>query len=160
MVQRSLLHYIPFSYLNMNLLKVVGRTDILLKIEILKKAIAIPIIIISLRWGVLSLLWGFVLISLLEFLINCHYSGKQINYKLIEQISDIMPYIGQALLIGGVIFFVGNILSYNYMIQLLIQVVSSLSMMFILGKISQIETVLLFEKRLYRIFNIRNHKVK
>lgn len=90
---------VPLSYLNINLLKVKGRTDILLRLEILKKIIAIPIVIFSIQYGVSGLIYGLISASIIEFCINSNSSGRLIGYGLCKQVLDILPFMMIAALI-------------------------------------------------------------
>lgn len=81
----------PVSTYNLNILKVKGRTDLFLKIEVIKKIIGVAILIVSLRFGLMAMVWSLSLSSILFLVINGIYSGKLINYGVTEQIRDISP---------------------------------------------------------------------
>lgn len=90
----------PLHSYNLNILNVKGRSDLFLKIEIIKIALGIIVIIISIRYGILALLWGQLISSILALIINSYYSGNFINYNIFDQLKDIAP----TLLLG---FFTG-----------------------------------------------------
>lgn len=90
----------PASAYNLNILKVKGRSDILLKVEIIKKTLGVLLIIISLPFQVIGLVYSLTIFSIISFLINMHYSGRLIGYSIQEQIKDIIPLIT----LGGVVF--------------------------------------------------------
>ena len=89
----------PLHAINLNMLQVEGRSDLFLKLEIVKKIIAIgPILLgvfISIEW----MLWGSVLTGLFSYLLNSFYSGKMIGYGSWAQLKDILPSFGVALVI-------------------------------------------------------------
>lgn len=81
----------PLHAINLNILQVKGRSDLFLKLEILKKMIAIIPIIAGIFWGIEYMLWGGVLISFVSVFLNSYYSVDLINYSIWSQIKDVLP---------------------------------------------------------------------
>lgn len=104
----------PIHSYNINILQISGRSRQVLYIEIIKKILIIIVVGISFRFGILGLLWGQVVISIVSFLINSKYSGKIIDYSSIEQIKDLAPTILLAFLIGGLIFIFDYYITYHF----------------------------------------------
>ncbi|WP_188049982.1 lipopolysaccharide biosynthesis protein [Flavobacterium sp. GP15] len=94
----------PIHSYNLQILNVKGRSDLFLKLEIIKKIIAVIAIGISFQFGIYGLLYGSVLSSILAFFINTHYSGKFLRYSAWEQTKDLLPTIGLSIFIGGVVY--------------------------------------------------------
>jgi teichuronic acid exporter len=92
---------------NMNILKVTGRTDIFLKLEIVKKLLTVAAVLISIRWGVYALVIGQVVTSYIAFLLNAGFSGRLIDYPIREQVLDVLPYLGLSLIMGGTVWLIG-----------------------------------------------------
>jgi O-antigen/teichoic acid export membrane protein len=82
---------IPIHSLNLNILSAFGRSDLFLRLELIKKAMFVLIVVIGLSFGVNGLLWSGVLSSVIALFINTHYSGRIINYSTREQLKDILP---------------------------------------------------------------------
>ena len=95
----------PIHGYNLNILKVKGRSDLFLKLEITKKIIISLMIIFSFQFGIYGLLYSSVMFSFVGFFINTYYSGPFINYKSWEQIKDIMPTILLATACAVLIYF-------------------------------------------------------
>lgn len=74
---------------NLNILKVKGRSDLFLYLEIVKKAIVVLAIIIGLNWGIIGLIVGQICTSFISFFINAFFTGKLISYTIPNQIKDI-----------------------------------------------------------------------
>jgi O-antigen/teichoic acid export membrane protein len=74
---------------NLYILSVKGRSDIGLKAEVYKKIINVIIIAITITMGLEALLWGSVLIIVIEFFINAHYSGSMIAFSVFNQAKEI-----------------------------------------------------------------------
>lgn len=79
----------PISSYNLNILKVKGRSDLFLKVEIIKKIVGLMALVVGYQFGVMGLVISLTSVSFLWTLINMHYCGVLINYKVFEQIKDI-----------------------------------------------------------------------
>ncbi len=93
----------PFHVYNLNILNVKGRSDLFLRLEIIKKVLLILTILVSIPFGMFGLLWGMVVSSVLSLFINTHYSGKFINYNGLQQIKDVLPILFMGTIAGALI---------------------------------------------------------
>ncbi|MGB7842307.1 MAG: lipopolysaccharide biosynthesis protein [Salinimicrobium sp.] len=96
----------PLHSYNLTILNVKGRSDLFLKLEIIKKVIIVITIIFAIPFGILALLYGQVMISLVAFFINAHYTSRFISYTGLEQIKDVIPIILLAVFGGSTIFII------------------------------------------------------
>jgi len=83
----------PVHAINLNILNVKGRSDLFLKLEIIKKILITIAILITFSFGVKAMVIGQIFTSFIAFFINTHYSGKMINYGAWKQIKDIIPIV-------------------------------------------------------------------
>ena len=83
--------WMPIHALNLNLLKVKGRSDLFLRLEIIKKVLGVLMICITLPMGLVAMCWGELVSSIISLVINTHYTGKLINVGFIRQMLDITP---------------------------------------------------------------------
>ncbi|WP_299534700.1 lipopolysaccharide biosynthesis protein [Ulvibacterium sp.] len=90
----------PIHAFNINVLKVYGRSDLFLKLEVIKKTILAIGIVIGLQFGVIGLVWSGVIVSVIALLINTYYSSRLINYSTKRQLLDMLPI----LLVAGLTF--------------------------------------------------------
>jgi Membrane protein involved in the export of O-antigen and teichoic acid len=97
----------PLHVVNLNVLQVKGRSDLFLYLEILKKGIIVFVILISIRFGIYGLLLGQIATSFLAYIPNSYFSARLINYPAKEQLGDVIPTLGIALLSGAVMFLIG-----------------------------------------------------
>lgn len=105
----------PVMVINNQILNVKGRSDYFLYAEILKKVIAIAILLITLPFGVRTLCWGIVVYNFFDMAIILYYSKKVIFVKYWEQIRNVIPLLIISLLTGSIVyvsiqFFEGNLL--------------------------------------------------
>jgi O-antigen/teichoic acid export membrane protein len=110
----------PIQAINLNLLKVKGRSDLLLRLEIFKTILGIIILCISLPMGIKAVCWGLFFSSMIRLLINTYYTGKLINIGYTRQMLDLLP-ISFLSLITGIIVYITIIGSdLNPLFQLII----------------------------------------
>jgi O-antigen/teichoic acid export membrane protein len=81
----------PLHSLNLNILKVKGRSDLFLYLEIVKKFFIVVILVVSVRYGVKGIVIGQVINSFVSFIPNSYFSVKLINYSVREQAADCVP---------------------------------------------------------------------
>lgn len=98
----------PIHAYNLNILSIKGRSDLFLKLEIIKTIILGIIIIISFQYGIYGLLFGGIVSSIFAFFINTYYTNKLISYSAIDQIKDLFPTVLLAGLIGFIIFLIDH----------------------------------------------------
>lgn len=103
----------PIHILNLNLLKVKGRSDLFLRLEIIKKIQSIIVILITMNYGVLAMCFGSVFTSYVCLYINTYYTGKLINVGFFMQMKDLLPSFLYATTMGmivyGMTFFIANL---------------------------------------------------
>lgn len=87
----------PFHTYNLNILNVKGRSDLFLKLEIIKKVFITVGIAVSIFYGIYALLYFQVIASVFAFCVNTWYSGKFIDYSGRQQMMEAMP----AILVAG-----------------------------------------------------------
>ena len=98
----------PLQILNINLLTALGHSNLMLKLEVIKKIILIPLTLFTAFFSIEIMLYGLVLFSILEYFINSFYAKNLINYSILDQIKDVFP----AIVIASITFVVMYIISY------------------------------------------------
>lgn len=108
------------THLNLNLLYVKARTDIVLKLELIKKPIGFILLFASIQYGVIVMCIGQTLYSIIAFSINCTYTNKILDEGLIKQVGYITPIFLRSLIMGIIIYLFISMLNISPLIQLLI----------------------------------------
>ena len=83
--------FYPLHAINLNILQVKGRSDLFLRLEIIKKIIAVGPLVLGVLFSIEYMLWGSVCTSLIAYFLNSYYSANLIDYPAKEQIQDILP---------------------------------------------------------------------
>ncbi len=97
----------PLHAINLNILKVKGRSDLFLYLEIVKKLMIVIIILISVRFGIFGILIGQIVSSVLDYIPNSYFSIKLIDYSVAEQLHDFIPTLLLAVSMGVIMYSVG-----------------------------------------------------
>lgn len=113
----------PLHALNLNMLQVQGRSDLFLKLEVIKKIIAIPTIVIGVFFGIKMMIGGMMVNTLIAYYLNSYWSGKKIGYSFKQQVKDILPSFFLALSMGVLVYLLGELLPFSYPVKLIIQIV-------------------------------------
>lgn len=86
---------------SLSVLKAVGKSDYVLKLEIIKKILGIVFILVGLNiWGIWGILYALALNSFIEIFLNGYYLKKEINYSGFQQLIDMLPSIIVAAISG------------------------------------------------------------
>lgn len=114
--------FYPLQALNLNIINVLGRSDLFLKLEIIKKIIFIPTIVIGIFVGIKTMILFMILNSVISYYLNSYWSGKFINYSISEQITDIFPSFFLSSMISVLIFIFGLLVDLNIILALILQI--------------------------------------
>ena len=82
----------PLQMLHLNLILVKGYSNLYLRLELIKKAILFPLIFTTVFFGIEAMLYGLVLFAFIEYFINSYYTKKFINYRIKDQLLDMLPF--------------------------------------------------------------------
>lgn len=117
----------PVHTANLQAISALGRSDIFLKLEIIKKVIGIIILLFTIPLGVYAIMFGTVIGSIFSLFINAAPNKKLLNYSYLEQFKDILPNLIVSILMLCIISGVNYIDLSNFLtlsLQILIGVVS------------------------------------
>ena len=129
----------PIHAFNLNILNVYGRSDLFLKLELIKKSIAVFSILFAFQFGVIGLVWSYVFASFASLFVNMYYSSRIIEYPVKEQFQDLIV----TLFISASV----AIVMYNFQLHL-----------YQLGSLLQFSITLVFGSLLYVFLNFLNKK--
>lgn len=122
----------PLHAVTLNICNVKGRSDIFLKLEIIKKTIYMLLILIAINFGIIALVIAESLISFIAYFFNAYYSGKLIEYSLTEQLKDIAPIYIPAAISGLVCLLIGSYIHSSLYLSFILQVTTATSLYLLL----------------------------
>lgn len=94
--------------INLNILYVKGRSDLALRLEIIKKSLAIVIFFISLYWGIIGVCWGRVVYGFVAVFLNTFFTKRLIGLKRSQQFYDILSPLIISLTMGAFVYIIIN----------------------------------------------------
>lgn len=112
----------PIHTANLEAMKAVGRSDLFLKLEIVKKIIGIIVLGVVMRMGVMAIAISGVFTSICSTFINSYPNKRLLNYSYFEQILDVFPsFILSVIML--VCVYPLSILQINQVVILILQIV-------------------------------------
>ena len=126
----------PMHTANIQAIKALGRSDIFLKLEIVKKTIEIIVLIITLSISVNAIVYGMTVLSILFTVVNAYPNRTLIKYKFKEQAQDILAPLVNASIMAAVVYMM-NYLPVSDFTQLCIQIIVGVFIYVLLSLISK-----------------------
>ena len=108
----------PIHAINLNLLQVQGRSDLFLRLEIIKKVLGVTILCVTVPLGLKAMCLGGVASSILCLVINTYYTGKLIQVGFKTQMCDLFPTLVVSLLMFAIVLLL-QWMTENLYVQLL-----------------------------------------
>ena len=130
---------IPIHTANLQAINAMGRSDVFLKLEMIKKALGIVILGISIPFGVYAIAIGQVASGIISTFINAYPNKQLIKYSYKEQLMDIMPSFVMAIIMGGVVYTF-NFLKVTELQILVLQIFGGAAVYIGLAKMLKIES--------------------
>ncbi|MBQ2884112.1 MAG: lipopolysaccharide biosynthesis protein [Alphaproteobacteria bacterium] len=97
--------FAPITRINLQLLQAVGRSDLFLRLEIIKKSVSIAILLITINYGLVWICIGRLIYSVFALLINMYYTVDIIGKSYFEQIKDWLPNFIVSVIMGVLVYF-------------------------------------------------------
>ena len=95
----------PIHAINLNLLQVKGRSDLFLRLEIIKKVIGVVTLVVTVPIGLTAMCVGRIITSLISLFINTYYTGKLLDLGYVRQMKDLLPALLISLSMGILVYF-------------------------------------------------------
>lgn len=111
----------PIQTANLNAIKAMGRSDLFLKLEIVKKIVGLIALFSTMWFGVMPMAYSLLVTSVLSQIINSWPNRKLLNYSYINQLKDIMPALSLALFMGVCVYLI-PLIGFGDIVTLLIQI--------------------------------------
>lgn len=127
----------PVHAINLNLLQVKGRSDLFLKLEVIKKIIITITLCITLPFGLIPMCWGMLANSVIALVINTHYTGKLIHLGFFSQMKDLLPTLLLSLATGAIVYLTVSSLQINSWLSLGIGIIEGISIYILAAKLLQ-----------------------
>ena len=101
--------FLPIHTTNLQVINAIGRSDIFLKLEIIKKAIGLGVLLVSMKYGVMAIALSAILTEITSAFINSYPNTKLLNYSRIEQIKDVAPSFILSIVMCAIVLQMNNL---------------------------------------------------
>ncbi len=126
----------PIVVQNYNLLRIKGRTDLHLRLEIFKYVLTVIAIALTYKHGIIALIYGQIAVAVISHFVVSYFVGRLVDYTLIDQLKALFPQGIISLIMGGSIYFVGSLLNTDSnLIIFSTQIVLGVVIYFLLNKL-------------------------
>lgn len=143
--------FIPLLLGSVNVFNANGKSEITLKLEIIKTLLAVIPVTLGIIYNIEMLLWGMVGITVASYLIHAGYVSREIPYSVWMQVKDIVPYLVISAVMGIIVNYTGSILEAPALVVLIVQIATGFA-------ITVISYELIYKSEEYR--DIRNEALK
>ena len=144
----------PVHTANLNAIKALGRSDLFLKLEIIKKVIGLVAVLITMKISVIAMAYSLLVTSVLGQIINSWPNKKLLGYDYLAQLKDMFPQIALSCIMGVCIYSI-QFIGLNDVFTLALQIVAGIVVYTLLSKLFEIES---FNYILNMIFKVLNRK--
>ena len=108
----------PLQVMNLDVVKAAGRSDLFLRLEIVKKVLVGIGLLATFRISVMAMVWAVLIVSVACVFVNMHYTKVLIGYGVVGQFVDLAPYAGISVLTSALAWAAGIHFSHLPFLQL------------------------------------------
>ena len=139
----------PIYEVNISLIKALGKSNLLLKLQIINKIFAVLVLIVTIPLGIVAMSIGLVIVTIFTFFLNLFYTSNFLGHGILAQLKGILPSFAIALFSGVLIYVVNHFIVggfYQLVVGSIIGLVSyvSLSLLF---KIDSLQNLILLKQK-------------
>lgn len=142
---------------HLQVIQALGRSDIFLKIEIIKQIITVLAVVIAIPFGALAMLASTCVVAAGSLYINARPNEKLADYGFAEQIKDILPIIFLNLFMGVAVFGLGC-LHFSAVVVLCIQIMAGIGIYLVGSQLLKLESYEFIKSILFTYFRKYNHR--
>lgn len=132
--------FTPLSLMNINLLNVKGRSDLVLRLDFIKKPVAFLMLFAMIPFGIMAMCIWRAVYEIFAFMLNCYYTKKILGYGLWRQAGELLPIMLYALVMGVTVRFVAMLFS-SPLMKLLVAVPTGIFVYFGVAALSSDESL-------------------
>lgn len=128
----------PVHTANLNAINAMGRSDWFLRLEVIKKAVGMMLLLSTMWFGVMAMACSLLVSNVLSQIINSWPNRKLLNYSYLDQVKDFAPGILLAVFMGVCVYFIGYI-PLPTILTLLTQIIAGAAIYITLSAILKLE---------------------
>lgn len=126
---------LPLQMLNISMLKALGRTDLNVRVMVIKFVTGLSLLMFASPFGLVAIAWAFVCSNVINLFVNTYYTRILLDYGTIKQLKDVAPYLLAVIPMVMIILLIEYQLEFSNMFKLVLGV--------LLGGLSYLVTCML-----------------
>jgi|WetSurMetagenome_2_1015567.scaffolds.fasta_scaffold16560_4 teichuronic acid exporter len=136
----------PLTSININLLNVIGRSDLYMKLQLIMQSLSIPVMVTGIFFGIRIMIFAMWANYLISFIIYSWISSRYTGYAVKTQIRDISWSFILGLVMGVLVYLVDFFTSFNPLATLLIQLFAGVFIVIIAGELFKLKEYLFLKE--------------
>lgn len=132
--------FYPIHTANLTAIQAVGRSDLFLILEIIKKVVGLASILISMWFGVFWIAFSAMITTIISSIVNAFPNKKLLNYSYLEQIKDLLPNLGISAVMGGIVYamnYIPRLFHIPSVVLLILQIIVGIAVYILLSIITK-----------------------
>lgn len=130
----------PIHTINLQAISAMGRSDVFLKLEIIKKVVGVVALLISLPFGIMVMVFMKIITSIISTFINSYPNKKILNYSIFEQLKDIFESLVISLIMMAIVYLM-NYIKINIYLLLVLQLIIGATVYIVISYITKNESL-------------------
>lgn len=147
----------PVHTANLNAIKALGRSDLFLKLEIIKKVIGLAAVLITMKISVMAMAYSLFVTSILSQVINSWPNKKLLGYHYLAQLKDMLPQISLSCVMGAAVYCI-NFANLNDYATIALQIFVGMTIYTILSMFFKVESFVYILNAIAKGLNRQNTK--
>ena len=116
-----------------------GRSNLFLRLEIIKKFFGTVALIISMFISVEAMAYSMLFVSVFSQIVNSWPNKFLLNYSYSDQLKDMLPQIGLSLIMGGIVYCI-TLLKFSNWVTLFLQIASGAFVYIVLSRSFRVDS--------------------
>lgn len=141
----------PMAALDMQVLAAIGRSDLRLKLEFIKKPVGILLLIIAIPYGPMAIAISAAVTSIFSLIVGAIACQNSVSYSVLQHFKDIFPIIVVSGCIGILIYFIHSNISVNPYLETILEVLAGGAVYLFLSFIFKLEGLGIFQNQIKKI---------
>ena len=129
----------PIQTSNLQAIYALGRSDIGLRLNIIKKSVGFLIILVTATYSVEAMAWGAVATAIFASIVNSFPNKKLLDYGYIQQVKDILPFVALSGIMAFAVYLLGLLPIENLFVQLCFQILFGICFYYGLARLFHIK---------------------
>lgn len=140
-IQIACISYVtlPIGMANIQAIKAVGRSDIYLKLDILKKIVGLTMLVIFVNKGVIAIAIADTASNYIGLIMNILPNKRLLGYKFSDMLKDVGPYLLLSSFMFSVVYAFGHFVEMNIILKLVLQVILGFTVYYLVAKLFKLK---------------------